>query len=220
MGKKYGRLITIEGAEGCGKSTHARLLYNYLKRHGYKCILTREPGGTPLNEKIRNILLDPSNRGMNPICEMLLFEASRSVLVEKVILPALSEGYLVICDRYSDSTLVYQGYAGNQDLKTLRLIDRYATRGVRPDLTIVLDIPVKAGLKRARNGATRRKKVFKWDRMERKSLSFHKAVRRGYLALATREKGRIKVIRSQADIGEAQRMIRQTVLRLIRNHKV
>jgi dTMP kinase len=212
MRKRKGKFITLEGVEGCGKSTQARLLYNYLRKNGYKCILTREPGGTPLSEAIRGVLLDPSNRGMSAVCETLLFEASRAALVEKVILPALSKGYIVISDRFSDATLVYQCFAGNQDLKTFRVIDRYATRGLRPDLTIVLDIETKKGLRRARKADNRKKKLFKWDRMERKSVAYHRAVRRGYLKLAKQEKRRVKVIKTQPGISDTQALIRKLVL--------
>ena len=213
--KKKGKFITLEGPEGCGKSTHARLLYDYLRRAGRKCVLAREPGGTPLGEKIRKILLDPSNKGMSPACETLLFEASRAVLAEKVIIPSLSKGAIVICDRFSDATLVYQGLAGGQDLKKLKAINEYATYGVKPDLTIVLDIGAKEGLRRARKAESRKRKSFKWDRMERKALVYHKKVRAGYLKLAGQEKKRIKVIKTQADTGKTQQLIRREVFNVI-----
>lgn len=213
--KRKGKFITLEGVEGCGKSTHAKLLFNYLRRKGYECVLTREPGGTPLGEKIREVLLDPANRGMSSVCETLLFETSRAALVEKVILPSLSKGLIVISDRFSDATLVYQGLAGKQNLKILKKINEYATYGVRPDLTIVLDINAKEGLRRAKRTGSKKKKLFKWDRMERKSLAYHKAVRDGYLKLARQEKKRIKVIKTQPDIDKTQQLIRQEVLNVI-----
>ena len=215
MKKRKGKFITLEGPEGCGKSTHAVLLFNYLLKEGYHCILTREPGGTLLGEKIRRVLLDPANKGMSPACETLLFEASRAALVEKIIIPSLSKGFIIICDRFSDATLVYQGYAGKQDLKKLRIIDKYATRGIKPDLTIVLDIPAKEGLRRAKRIASRKRKLFKWDRMERKSLAYHNAVKSGYLKLARREKKRIKVIKTQPDVYKTQELVRQEVFRII-----
>ncbi len=213
--KRKGKFITLEGAEGCGKSTHARLLYNYLRRKGYNCVLTREPGGTLLGEKIRKVLLNPANRGMSAVCETLLFEASRAVLVEEVIVPSLTKGAIVISDRFSDATLVYQGFAGRQDLKKLRAIDKYATYGTKPNLTIVLDIDAREGLRRAKKKESRKKKFFKWDRMERKSLPYHKAVRRGYLRLAKQEVKRVKVIVTQPDISKTQELIRKKVLRII-----
>ena len=212
--RKRGKFITFEGPEGCGKSTHARLLYNYLRKKGCKCILTREPGGSVLGEEIRKILLDPVNKGMSPVCETLLFEASRSLLVEKVIIPALSKGIIVISDRFSDATYVYQGFAGKQDLKKLKTIDEYATYGIEPDLTIVLDIDAREGLERAKRNE-RKKKFFKWDRIERKSLRYHKAVRDGYIELAANNRKRIKVIKTQRDIKKTQELVRRKVLNVI-----
>jgi len=212
--RKKGRFITLEGPEGCGKTTHIQLLFNYLCGKGYRCVLTREPGGTPLGEKIRGILLDPVYKGMSSVCETLLFEASRSSLVEKFIIPYLKKGFIVISDRFSDATIVYQGFAGKQSLKTLKTINDYATCRIKPDLTILLDIDAREGLKRARR-AGRKKKLFKVDRMERKSLTYHEAVRRGYLKLARQEKRRIKVIRTQADIRKTQDLVREEVLRII-----
>ena len=215
MAKRKGKFITFEGVEGCGKSTQARLFYNYLREKGYKCVLTREPGGTPLGEKIREILLSPANKGMSPVCETLLFEASRAALVKKIIIPSLSKGFIVICDRFSDATLVYQGFAGRQNLKKLKAINGYATYGIKPDLTIALDIDTKEGLKRAKRADSRKKKFFKWDRMERKSLAYHKIVRKGYSRLAKQEKKRIKIIKTQPTINETQRLIRREALRII-----
>lgn len=214
MGRR-GKFITLEGPEGCGKSTQARLLYGFLRRLGYRCILTREPGGTPLGEEIRKLLLDPKNRGMNPACETLLFEASRAELVEKVVSPSLSQGLIVICDRFSDATLVYQGFAGNGDLKTIRRLNEFAAFGVKPDITFVLDISAEGGLRRAKKASTRKEKLFKWDRMERKSLRFHRAVRNGYLKLARIDRKRIKVIETQTEIEKTQQLIRQHVLRIL-----
>ena len=220
MKKKRGKFVTLEGSEGCGKSTHARLLYNYLRKKGYKCVLTREPGGTPLGEKIREVLLNPANRGMSAVCETLLFEASRAALVEKVIMPSLSKGFIVISDRFSEATLVYQGFAGKQNLKELKTIDKYSTYGLKSDLTIVLDIDVKEGLKRTKRGGTRKKKLFKWDRMERKSLAYHKVVRAGYLKLARQEKKRVKVIKTQREIEDTQRLVREKVMAYLQGRNV
>ena len=210
--KRKRKLITLEGPEGCGKSTHARLLYDYLRRAGYRCVLTREPGGTLLGEKIRKVLLDPANRGMSPVSETLLFEASRAALAENVIIPSLTNGAVVICDRFSDATLVYQGFAGKQDLIELEAINGYASRGIRPDLTIVLDIDAGKGLEMAKRAGGRKKKFFRWDRMERKPLAYHKAVRAGYLKLARLEKKRIIVIKTQPNINDTQRLIRKAVI--------
>jgi dTMP kinase len=215
MKKRKGKFITLEGPEGCGKTTHLQLLFKYLCHKGYKCVLTREPGGTPLGEEVRAVLLNPTYKGMSSTCETLLFEASRAALVERFIIPYLSKGFTVLSDRFSDATLVYQGFAGKQDLKTLRRLNDYATYGVKPNLTIVLDIDAKEGLKRTKRARSKSRKLFKRDRMEGKSLAYHKAVRNGYLRLAKVDKKRIKVIKTQRDINKTQQLIRQEVLRIL-----
>lgn len=142
-----GKLITFEGSEGSGKSTQSKLLYQYLKNKGYKVIYLREPGTTRISEKIRDILLDAKNTSMRPICETLLYMAARAQLVDEVIRPALSLGKIVICDRFLDSTLAYQGYGLGIDIQAIKCIGDFATHGIKPDLTIFLDLPVKHGLK-------------------------------------------------------------------------
>ncbi len=209
--KKKGVFITFEGPEGCGKTTQAAFLYTYLTKKGYKCVLTREPGGIRLSEKIREILLNPRHKGINAVCETLLFEASRAALVEKVIKPSLSRGLIVISDRFSDATLAYQGFAGGQDIKTIKIIDRYATQGIRPDITILLDIDVREGLKRASG----KRKYKGCDRMERKSLAYHEAVRRGYLTLARQDKKRIKVIKTQSTIEKTHQLVKKAITNVI-----
>jgi len=209
--KTSGKFITLEGPEGCGKSTHARMLYEYLKGAGYRCVLTREPGGTAFGERVRKILLDPSNRGMTLDCETLLFEASRAALVDEVIAPALAKGFIVLCDRFSDATMVYQGLAGGQDIKKIETLDERARRGIKPCLTITLDIEAGEGLRRAKRAHNRKRKIFKWDRVERRPLAYHRRVRRGYLKIAALEKNRVKVIRTHSDINLTQKLIRRVV---------
>jgi len=137
-----GTFITFEGSEGCGKSTQSRLLYQYLKRKGYKAIYLREPGSTAIGEKIRKILLDAKNLTLTPVSEMLLYMAARSQIVDEMIKPALAAGEVVICDRFLDSTLAYQGYGLGLDIKLLEEIGKHVTRKIRPDLTILLDLAI------------------------------------------------------------------------------
>ncbi|MDD5085213.1 MAG: dTMP kinase, partial [Candidatus Omnitrophica bacterium] len=158
-----GRLISFEGAEGSGKSTLIRFLLETLKSWGYRVELFREPGGTSISEKIREVILDRANYAMSVECELLLYLASRAQLVREKIKPALREGKIVILDRYEDSTFVYQGYAGGLKLNDLKRLNRWATGGLSPDLTFVFDVDVRTGL--SRGGRP--------DRMELKSLAFH-----------------------------------------------
>ena len=202
---KKGILITFEGPEGSGKSTHAKLLCNYLREKGRKCLLTREPGGTEIGELIRRILLDCGHRRISPVTEALLFEASRSALTEDIIRPHLKKGYVVLCDRFSDATVVYQGYAARGDIRALKRINRYSTGGLKPDMTVLLDIPESEGRRRLKRRAAG------LDRMERKSSSYHRAVRRGYKSLARSEKSRFKVIKADKDINVTQARIREVV---------
>lgn len=142
--------ITFEGPEGSGKSTHSKLLCNFLRRKGFKVLYTREPGGTVIGEKIRKILLDPENKRMDVVCEMLLYMAARAQVVRQKILSALKEGKTVICDRFLDATLVYQGYAGGIDIRLIEKIGNLATGGLLPDITFLLDIDAKKGTQASR----------------------------------------------------------------------
>ena len=155
---KRGLFITFEGPEGSGKSTHSKLLCDFLRRKKIKVLHTREPGGTAIGEKIRKILLDPKNKDMDVVCEMFLYMAARMQILKKVILPALKKGKIVICDRFTDATLAYQGYAGEIDLSMIKKIDSLVTGGMQPDITFLLDINTKLGLQRSGKNK---------DRMER-----------------------------------------------------
>ena len=201
-----GLFITFEGSEGSGKTTHAKLLCDFLRKNGFKVLHTREPGGVLISEKIRNILLDPKNKDMDAVCEMLLYMAARSQIVEEKIFPALKKGKIVICDRFNDATLAYQGYAGGINKKVIMDIAKIVTKGVWPNITFLLDIDAEKGLKRA--GKSR-------DRIERRSILYHKKVRNGYLALARKEPKRIKVISAVGEIAETQEMIRRIALKLL-----
>ncbi len=200
---KKGIFITFEGIEGCGKSTQSKLLYEYLKKRGYSCVHTREPGGTKAGERIRDVLLHSKDTHISDITEMLLFEAARSQIVAETIRPALEAKKIVICDRFSDATRSYQGYGGKVALDTIEKVNRIATLGLEPDLTILLDIDTLTGLKRAKAKGP--------DRMESKEVSYHKRVRAGYLKLAKRFPGRIKIIKVAADINRTQKLLRQEV---------
>ncbi len=171
--------ITFEGPEGSGKTTQIRLLADYLTGIGYDVLTTREPGGTAIGNAIRTVLLSTDHREMSPRAETLLFNAARAQIVDEVIRPALAAGRVVLCDRYADSTLAYQGYGRRQDLDELRALGRYATAGLEPDLTIYLDIAPDEGLERKRQGDAE-----EWNRMEEEALAYHRAVHAGYHALA------------------------------------
>lgn len=182
---KKGLLITLEGCEGCGKSTQIRLLYEKLKSQGKKVYLTREPGGTRVGDHIRKILLDRKNHRLSAVSETLLYMASRSQLVTEVIAPKLKQGYIVLCDRWVDATVAYQGFAGGVDRNWIRSLGQVATQGLAPHLSLYLDLPVRVGLERA----LKRKKA---DRLEAKNISFHKKVSSGYRWIAKNEPRRFK----------------------------
>lgn len=210
-----GVFITIEGPEGSGKTYHSKLLCDFLRVKGYNILHTREPGGTVISEEIRKILLDKKNDKMSRECELLLFLAARAQIVNEVIIPSLKKGYIVICDRFEDATVAYQGYGAGFDIKFVEEISKFVTGGLKPNLTVLLDIDVKDGLLRA----ARRRHPWRAgikDRMEVKSLSFHKCVRKGYLELAKKHPRRIKVVSTDRDKEEVQDAIRNIVLKFLR----
>ncbi|MBI2440498.1 MAG: dTMP kinase [Lentisphaerae bacterium] len=201
--KPRGKFITLEGPEGSGKSTHARLLAARLRSAGQAVAVTREPGGTPLGEKLRRLLQhDSASEGMSAETETLLFMASRAELVRQVIAPALARGAWVVCDRFADSTTAYQGYGRGINIKTILTLNSLATGSLTPDLTILLDLTVKAGFARLhrRNQRVRAQK----DRLEREALAFHERVRAGYRKLARRWPQRIKVINAARQVAAVQ----------------
>ncbi len=178
--------ITFEGGEGSGKSFQSRLLYRRLSRLAVPVLLTHEPGGTALGIRLAHLLKRAQGMGISPLSELLMFNTSRAQLVEEVIRPALKEGKVVICDRYADSTTAYQSYGRGLDLVVVKTINDAATSGLRPALTILLDIPVEAGLSR-KNDA-------RHDRFEQEDIAFHRRVREGYLKLAADDPARWLVI--------------------------
>lgn len=185
--------ITFEGIEGCGKSTQARRLVDHLQKWGVECILTLEPGGTPLGGKIRDMLLDVQNEHLLPLAELLLYEADRALHVEEVIKPALKEGKWVICDRFFDATTAYQGYARGLDIHMIGSLNELASTGLKPDVTVLLDCPVEVGLKRALE-RTQTEQQEGQDRFEREQLAFHHRVKAGYMRMAGAEAGRFVVV--------------------------
>jgi len=197
---KKGIFISFEGIEGSGKTKQSRLLYEYLRKSGYKVILTGEPGGTQIGLKIRDLLLSVENRKMTPVSELLLYNASRAQHIKEVILPALKKGFIVITDRFIDSTKAYQGYGRGIDLKLIEFLEKIVTEDIRPDLTLLLDLDVKIGLKRNRG-------INKTDRLELEDVKFHKRVREGYLKIAAKELERIKLIDATESIEEIHRKI-------------
>ncbi len=199
--------ITFEGGEGCGKTVQARALYRRLQRLAVPALLTQEPGGTPLGKKLSRWLKWADDMDISPLTELLLFNASRAQLVAKVIRPNLQNGRVVICDRYADSTTAYQGYGRGLELAMVAATNQAATQGLKPDITVLLDMPVEAGL--ARKGITRQ------DRFEQEDVTFHRRVREGYLKLTAIEPERWLVIdasQSRAKIGQ---IIWRSVSRLL-----
>jgi dTMP kinase len=195
-----GKFISFEGIEGTGKSTQAKLLQQSLLGLGYEVILTEEPGGTLISLRIREILLSVDHTNMKPLTELLLYNAARAQHIEEVILPALNRGAVVITDRFTDSTFAYQGYGRGIDLDLLESIDKIATNGLRPDITVLLDLDVETGLKRNR-------RINKTDRLELEDVEFHKRVRKGYHELAAKEPERIKVLDASVGIEELKIII-------------
>lgn len=209
---KRGIFITLEGIDGGGKSTQFRRLVKYLQRKGYRVTATREPGGTRVGEQIRRILLSgvADARGApTGLTELALMYAARAQLLDEVVRPALARGRLVVSDRYNDSSFAYQGYGRKLGPLTVRQIDRIVCRATQPDLTIVLDIDPRVALKRA----LRRENHSHWGRtrFEAEGLAFQQRARRGYIALARKEPGRVKVVRADRSISEVQAEIRQII---------
>ncbi len=200
-----GLFITFEGPEGSGKSTQLALLAAWLREQGYDVVTTREPGGTRIGEAIRTLLHDVRLTEMDPRTEILLYSASRAQLVEEVIRPALAEGAIVLCDRYTDSTYAYQGYGRGLPLDWLRTITDFATGGLRPDLTLYLDLAPEAGLARKLSHHE------EMNRMDREHIDFHRRVRAGYLEMAGADRRRWRVIAAEGTIEAVQQAIRAVV---------
>jgi dTMP kinase len=195
--------VTFEGIEGCGKSTQCRLLGQWLERQGVDVLISREPGGSHLGSRIRDLLLSRSFDAISPECELFLYLADRAQHVDTVIRPALDRGQAVLVDRFADSTLVYQGYGRGLSLENLNFLNRLAVKEVWPELTVIIDLPVRVGLERARSRNHELGVTHSEGRFEAEALEFHHAVRQGYLDVAAAHPERCRVVdgdRSEEDI--------------------
>jgi len=201
-----GYFITLEGPDGSGKTGQIPPLAEYLRSRGVDVLTTREPGGTEIGDQVRRVIMDLSNKGMDPRTEILLFQASRVQIVEQVIRPALNAGKVVICDRYADSTLAYQGYGHQSDITFLQQLLHFATGGLKPDLTLMLDVDVEEGLRRRQVGGG------EWNRLDDYDLQFHQRVRDGYHRLVELEPKRWEVIDARQTRDVIQQQIRAVVL--------
>jgi dTMP kinase len=202
-----GMFITFEGIEGCGKSTQSELLRDNLKKLGKEVILTREPGGTAISERIRQILLEPDHAEMLPETELLLYSASRSQHTGQKIIPSIKAGKIVISDRFYDSTIAYQGAARNIESAAIDFLCKFAAYHLQPDVTFLIDLPVKTGLSRIKSGTA--------DRLEQESVNFHRKVRQGFLELAKLHK-RIIIIDGQNTIEKINGLIMENIEKLMK----
>ena len=204
-----GIFITLEGTEGAGKTVQSKKLCAWLEDKGYEVVHTMEPGSTKIGKSIREILLDPKNKSLTDISELFLYLADRNQHVIDVIIPNLKKGKVVVCDRYIDATLAYQGYGRGLPIGFVKKLNKFATNSLKPDLTLIFDIPLSLGLKRARkvsgNGG---------DRMEKEKNTFHRRVRAGYFSIAKREPKRVKIIKVKGSIAQVQKRVQNTVKRL------
>ena len=196
--------ISLEGPEGSGKSSQLPLLAEYIESLGFSVIRTREPGGTQIGDQIREVLVRMDNENIHPRTEILLFLAARAQLVEEVIKPSLAEGKVILCDRFGDSTLAYQGYGHGLDLDKLRAMLQFATNGLKPDLTILLDVDILTGLKR-------KKAKEEWNRLDAYESSFHERVRNGYHQLAQEEPERWRIVDASQPADLVQSQLRSLV---------
>ena len=206
--------ITFEGPEGSGKSSHIYPLAEVLRQRGFSVIVTREPGGTPIGDEIRSVILSLKNTEMHPTTEILLFQAGRAQHVHQLILPALEEGKIVLCDRYADSTLAYQGYGHQTDIVQLSQMIHFATGGLQPDLTLLLDVDITVGLQRRSSDADDT-----WNRLDAKEQDFHQRVRQGYLNMAKEQPERWSVIDASQPLETVWENIQSVVLERLAQRK-
>jgi len=207
--------ITLEGVEGSGKSTQLDNIRAFLQERGLTVVVTREPGGTDIGRTVRSILLNPDNREMDALTELFLYEADRAEHVRKIIAPALSAGKTVLCDRFFDATMVYQGYARGLDLEEIRRIHRFILGNLRPDLTILLDLPPEIGLARAWAQIDKGDRTGAESRFEKEALDFHRKIRAGYLDIARHESERFCIVDAEQDAAAVRRDIKKAIERLM-----
>jgi dTMP kinase len=203
--------ISFEGIEGSGKTSHIRSTAEFLRNRGHDCVITREPGGTRIGEKIRAILLDPLSKGMDPLTELLLYTADRAQHVSECVLPLLAAGKTVLCDRYFDATIAYQGYARGIDIGLLEKIHCLLFENLKPDLTILLDLPVEMGLARAWKQIDKGTRNYEETRFEEETLTFHKKVCFGYLEIARLEPERFCII----DASEKEQDVQEEIIKTL-----
>jgi dTMP kinase len=212
------RFITFEGIEGCGKSTQIKLAGGYLSERRVPFVITEEPGGTPIGRKIREMLLNDVPRDMTNISsetELLLFCAARAQHIKEVIGPALKEGRVVLCDRFSDATVAYQGFGRGLDIDFIRRVNEFSSAGLKPHFTLLFDLPVETGLRRAMERISINRGMPAEDRFEREALEFHNRVREGYLALAGDESERFRIVDASKDIESVHRAVCVHLLQFI-----
>lgn len=204
-------LITFEGIEGSGKTTQIKHVARFLNEKGHDCVITREPGGTEIGKKIRSILLDPKSKGIDPLAEFFLYAADRTQHLKEVVNPCLSLKKTVLCDRFFDATVVYQGFARGLDLELIHRVHRFILQDLRPDITILLDLPPEIGLSRAWGQIKNGTRIGFETRFENEKLVFHETVRSGYLKLASLEPQRFKVVNAVPD----ETRVRNDVIKVV-----
>jgi dTMP kinase len=210
-----GLFITFEGIEGSGKTTQIGITGDYLEKKKIPFIITEEPGGTGLGSELRQILLDKTSLAITEKAELLLFAADRAQHIEEVILPAMSEGKVVLCDRFSDATIAYQGFGRGVDVDFIRKVNSFSSQSLKPDLTLLFDIPVAAGLKRITDRISPTGKTSLEDRFEREKAEFHQRIREGYLSLLRDEPDRIRLIDGSRKVDEVAKEVCHFVANLI-----
>jgi dTMP kinase len=201
--------ISLEGIEGCGKTTQLEYLSSFLEDKGYPYVVTREPGGTAIGEKIRSILLDPESKDLVPAAELLLYMADRAQHIDLLIRPQLADGKIVLCDRYFDATIVYQGFARGLDTNFICNLHRLLFEDLKPDITLLLDLPPRIGLERAWKELDGGNRCDTESRFEEETISFHEKVRAGYLEIARFEPDRFKIIDASQELHQVQSDIRK-----------